>query len=136
MHLNRVLLIGNLARDPEIRFAGATQTPVTELRLAVNSEHRTAKGEKKEEVLFVDVQAWSKAAENAVAVLKKGRLVAVEGRLMQDEWTDKGGERRSKIYVKSERIIYLPDRTPRVADPAPAPEPPRVADSDEIGVRS
>ncbi len=93
---------------PEIRFAGPSQVPVTDVRVACNRMWKSEKGEKREEVLFIDVVAWARQAETAVQYLKKGRLVSVEGRLKMDEWTDKEGKKAQRIKIVSDRIIYLP----------------------------
>ncbi len=108
MHLNRVVLIGSLCKDPEIRFAGPSQVPVTDLRVACNRVWKNAKGEKREDHLFIDVVAWARQAETAVQYLRKGRLIGVEGRLQMDEWTGQDGRKNQRIRIVSDRILYLP----------------------------
>lgn len=108
MHMNHVFLIGNICKDPEPRFVGPSQTPVTDLRLACNRTWKSMKGEKREEALFVDVVAWARSAELAVQYLKKGRLVGIEGRLQLNEWTGQDGRKNQRIRVVAERIVFLP----------------------------
>ncbi|MCE9581569.1 MAG: single-stranded DNA-binding protein [Planctomycetes bacterium] len=108
MHMNHVFLIGNVCKDPEPRFVGPSQTPVTDLRLACNRTWKSAKGEKREESLFIDVVAWARSAELAVQYLKKGRLVGIEGRLQLNEWTGQDGRKNQRIRVVAERICFLP----------------------------
>ncbi len=105
--LNRVLLIGNLTRDPELRYTPGGAA-VCEFAIAINSQFTTKAGEKREEVTFVDITAWARQAEICAEYLKKGRPVFVEGRLRQDRWEDqKTGQKRSKITVTADRVQFL-----------------------------
>ncbi|MEI8234445.1 MAG: single-stranded DNA-binding protein [Verrucomicrobiota bacterium] len=105
--LNKVMLIGNCTRDPEIRYT-PKGTAVTELGLAVNRRYTADNGEKREEVTFIDVTLWGKTAEVAAQYLKKGRPLFVEGRLRMDTWDDKTtGQKRSKLGVVGESIEFL-----------------------------
>lgn len=105
--LNKVMLIGNCTRDPEIRYT-PKGTAVTELGLAVNRRYTADNGEKREEVTFIDVTLWGKTAEVAAEYLKKGRPLFVEGRLRLDSWDDKStGQKRSKLSVVGENIEFL-----------------------------
>jgi single-strand DNA-binding protein len=109
-NLNRVLLIGNLTRDPEVRYT-PKGTAVTEIGLAVNRVHTGEDGEKKEEVTFVDVTLWARQAEVAGQYLKKGRPVFIEGRLQLDSWDDKQtGQKRSRLRVVAENLQLLGSR--------------------------
>lgn len=109
MNLNKVLLIGNLTKDPEIKKM-TSGTQLANLRLAVNRQYTTSTGTKAEDVVFVDVEAWGKQAETIGKYLKKGRSVFIEGRLKLDEWTDKETNKvRSKILVVCENFQFLPD---------------------------
>jgi single-strand DNA-binding protein len=143
-NLNRVLLIGNLTRDPEIRYT-PKGTAVAEIGIAVNRVFSGEDGEKREEVTFVDVTLWSRLAEIAEQYLKKGRPVFIEGRLQLDSWDDKQtGQKRSRLRVVAENIQMLGGRgegdpggtggspVPRRSAPAPAPRPnpPRDPDLD------
>jgi single-strand DNA-binding protein len=143
-NLNRVLLIGNLTRDPEIRYT-PKGTAVAEIGIAVNRVFSGEDGEKREEVTFVDVTLWSRLAEIAEQYLKKGRSVFIEGRLQLDSWDDKQtGQKRSRLRVVGENLQMLGSRgegetggtgaapAPRRSGPAPAPRPnpPRDPDLD------
>jgi single-strand DNA-binding protein len=140
-NLNRVLLIGNLTRDPELRYT-PKGTAVTEIGLAVNRVYSGEDGEKKEETTFVDVTLWARQAEIAGQYLKKGRPVFIEGRLQLDTWDDKQtGQKRSRLRVVAENLQLLgsrqdsegsssfsssspaPRRGPSAPAPAPKPEP-------------
>jgi len=87
-NLNRVLLIGNLTRDPQIRYT-PKGTAVADIDLAINRVLKTEEGERREEVTYVDVVLWGGVAEIAHKYLKKGRPVFIEGRLQLDAWDDK-----------------------------------------------
>jgi single-strand DNA-binding protein len=137
-NLNRVLLIGNLTRDPELRYT-PKGTAVTEIGLAVNRIYSGEDGEKKEETTFVDVTLWARQAEVAGQYLKKGRPVFIEGRLQLDTWDDKQtGQKRSRLRVVAENLQLLgsrpegetssappssPRRSPSTSAPAARPEP-------------
>ncbi|MGA8660154.1 MAG: single-stranded DNA-binding protein [Chthoniobacterales bacterium] len=133
-NLNRVLLIGNLTRDPEIRYT-PKGTAVADIGLAVNRVLNTEEGERREEVTYVDVVLWGRLAEIAEQYLKKGRPVFIEGRLQLDTWDDKQtGQKRSRLRVVAESLQLLGSRpesegavspaTPRRPSPAaPAPRP-------------
>lgn len=104
--LNKVLLIGNLTKDPDKpREAGSSV--VTDLRIAVSDKFSTRDGEQKERTLFIDVVAWGRLAENCAKYLEKGRSIFVEGRLELDEW-EKDGEKRQKYRVVANNIQFLP----------------------------
>lgn len=103
--LNRVFLIGNLTRDPEVRYlpSGAA---VADLRLAVSRKYKTQQGEDKEETCFVSVSAWGRQAETCGQYLSKGSPVMVEGRLRYEEW-EKDGQKNNRLTVTAERIQFL-----------------------------
>lgn len=103
--LNKVLLIGNLTRDPEVRYT-PKGTAVADLGLAVSRSYKTDSGEIKEEVCFLTVVAWGRQAETAGEYLKKGSPIFVEGRLQYETW-EKNGEKRNTIKVNAERIQFL-----------------------------
>jgi single-strand DNA-binding protein len=104
---NRVTLIGNLTRNPELRKT-KSGNPVTELGLALNRVWQNENGQKQEEVTFVDVTLWGRNAENAAQYLQKGRSVLVEGRLQLETWQDKqSGQDRSKLRVVADIIQFL-----------------------------
>ena len=103
--LNRVLLIGNLTKDPELRYT-PSGTPVANLRLAVNSSFKGQDGQRKEETCFVTIVVWSKQAELCNQYLKKGRSIFVEGRLIYRSW-EAEGKPRSTMEVRADRIQFL-----------------------------
>ncbi|MBA3273322.1 MAG: single-stranded DNA-binding protein [Chthoniobacterales bacterium] len=107
---NKVILIGNLTRDPEVRYT-PKGSAVCDLGLAVNRQYSLDNGEKREEVTFVDVVLWARLAEIAGEYLKKGRPVFIEGRLQLDTWDDKqSGQKRSKLRVIGETMQLLGGR--------------------------
>jgi single-strand DNA-binding protein len=144
---NKVILLGNLTRDPEVRYT-PKGTAVTELGMAVNRVYTAENGEKREETTFVDVTLWGRTAEIAGEYLKKGRPVFIEGRLQLDTWDDKqSGQKRSKLKVVGEGLQLLGARPSgggggdeessggsRPSKPAPPPKaaPSSGPDDDEI----
>lgn len=108
-NLNRVMLIGNLTRDPESRFT-TKGTAICTFSLAVNREFKRDDGTKTEEVTFVDLEAWGKGGELIAKYCAKGRPLFVEGRLRLDTWEDKKtGEKRSRMKVVVENFQFLND---------------------------
>jgi single-strand DNA-binding protein len=145
---NKVILLGNLTRDPEVRYT-PKGSAVADLGIAVNRQYTLENGEKREEVTFVDVTFWGRTAEVAGEYLKKGRSVFVEGRLQLDTWDDKqSGQKRSKLKVIGETMQMLGsprsggaanggdegDRAGRAGKPSAPPKAaaPAEADEDEI----
>jgi single-strand DNA-binding protein len=107
---NKVILLGNLTRDPEVRYT-PKGSAVCDLGLAVNRQYSLDNGEKREEVTYVDVVLWARLAEIAGEYLKKGRPVFIEGRLQLDTWDDKqSGQKRSKLRVVGETMQLLGSR--------------------------
>ena len=107
---NKVFLLGNLTRDPEVRYT-PKGSAVADLGIAVNRQYTLETGEKREEVTFVDVTFWGRTAEVAGEYLKKGRSVFIEGRLQLDTWDDKqSGQKRSKLKVIGEMMQMLGGR--------------------------
>jgi single-strand DNA-binding protein len=108
-NLNKVMLIGNLTRDPELRHT-PKGSAVADLGLAVNRKVQDGNGGWKDETTFVDVTVWGSSAENAQKYLTKGRGVFIEGRLQMDVWDDKAtGQKRSKLKVVADNLQFLPD---------------------------
>lgn len=106
--LNRVLLMGNLTRDIEIKYT-ANNNAVANIGLAVNRRYRSG-DEYREETTFVDCEAWGKTAETMAKYLSKGRPVFIEGRLKLDEWQDKDGNRRTKMVTVVENFQFIDSR--------------------------
>ncbi len=106
--INRVILAGNLVRDPEMRYTPAG-TAVAYFSIAVNRRYRLNE-ELKEEVSYFDVVAFGKQAETASSYLRKGRGIILEGRLQQRRWETQEGERRSKIEIVAQSIQFLGGR--------------------------
>ena len=117
--LNKVLLIGNLTRAPELRYT-PSGTAVADLRMAVNRNYTTQSGEKREETFFVNVVVWGKQAESSGEYLDKGSSIFVEGRLQTRDWEAKDGQKRSVTEVVAERVQFL-SRTKGSGAGAPAP---------------
>src|SRR5687767_9813686 len=129
---NKVLLMGNLTRDPELRYT-PKGTAVAQLGLAVNRQWKSETGEAREEVTFVDVDAFGRQAEVLGQYLKKGRPIFIEGRLKLDTWDDKQtNQKRSKLKVVLESFQFLDGGRPEGAGGAggaPARRPAAAADS-------
>lgn len=105
-HYNRVTLIGNLTRDPELRYT-PNNTAVVDYGLAVNRNYQDSSGEWQEETTFVDITVWGRQAENCSQYLGKGSRVFVDGRLRLDQWETNEGEKRSKLGVTAQSVIFL-----------------------------
>ncbi|MFA5320956.1 MAG: single-stranded DNA-binding protein [Candidatus Omnitrophota bacterium] len=105
-NFNRVLLIGNLTKDPELRYT-PQGTGVVNLRLAVNRRFKDRNQELKEETCFVTAVVWDKQAETCNQYLRKGSPVFIEGRLQSRSWEDNAGQKRSTIEVRAERVQFL-----------------------------
>ena len=107
--LNKVLLMGNLTRDPELRVT-PKGTPICQFSLAINRQFKMESGESREEVIYVDVEAWGKQGETIAKYMTKGRPLYVEGRLRLDQWEDKNTkEKRSRMKVVLEQFQFLGD---------------------------
>ena len=133
-NFNKVLLMGNLTRDPEVRYT-PKGTAIATIGLAVNRTWSTESGEKKEEVTFVDVDVWGRQAETIGQYMAKGRPIFIEGRLKLDQWDDKeSGQKRSKLKVVCESFQFIgqvaagggefseqPPLKPARSRPAPSP---------------
>jgi single-strand DNA-binding protein len=109
-NVNRVILIGNLTRDPQLKYL-PSQTAVAEFGLAINHKFKTASGEQRDEVCFIECTAFGKAGELINQYCQKGRQLYVEGRLKFDTWEDKnGGGKRSKHVVVVDNFQFLGSR--------------------------
>lgn len=111
--VNKVILIGNLTRDPELRYTPAGRA-LCEVGMAVNRKYKLESGESREEVTYLDITFWGKQAEVVAKWMKKGRPLYVDGRLQMDTWDDKTtGQKRSKIRIVAEDFQFLGgDRAP------------------------
>ena len=135
--LNKVFLIGNLTKDPEVRYT-PSGSAVSDVRMAVSRKFKLANGQEKEETCFVTVTVWGRQAETVGEYLRKGSPVFVEGRLKLDEW-EKDGQTQSRLGVVAERVQFMssPRRdgeagdapSGRRAKPAPAAEPRAVEEA-------
>jgi single-strand DNA-binding protein len=105
-NLNRVFLIGNLTRDPELRYTPSGMA-VSNLRLAANHRFKDRSGELKQDTCFINVVVWDKQAETCNQYLQKGRSVLIEGRLQSRSWQDSEGKNRSVIEVRADRVVFL-----------------------------
>jgi single-strand DNA-binding protein len=104
--LNKVFLMGNLTRDPEVRHT-PKGTAVGDLAMAINMSYRAQDGTEKEEVCYVDVVVWGRQAETCRDYLSKGAPVFVEGRLQLDQWEGPEGEKKSRMRVRADRVQFL-----------------------------
>jgi single-strand DNA-binding protein len=153
-NLNKVMLMGNVTRDPELKYT-PKGTAVTDVGLAINRNYTNPAGEKVEETVFVDVEIWGRTAEIAGEYAKKGRPILIEGRLRLDSWEDKQtGAKRSRLKVVCENLQLLggrpgssggggasvhpadeesgPPRTSSRPSPASHDEPSRAPEDDDI----
>jgi len=107
--LNKVFLMGNLTRDPKLRVT-PKGTPICQFSLAINRKFKMESGESREEVIFVDIEAWGRQGETIAKFVTKGRPLFVEGRLKLDQWEDKNTkEKRSRMRVVLEQFEFLGD---------------------------
>src|SRR4029079_12520311 len=126
---NKVILVGNLTRDPELRYTPKGMA-IAKIGLAVNRNWTSEGGEKKEEVTFVDVDIFGRTAENVAQYMKKGRPILIEGRLRLDQWDDKQtGQKRSKLGVVGEVVQFLGSPTGGGGEGGEAPRRPSAPSS-------
>jgi len=126
---NKVILVGNLTRDPELRYT-PKGTAVVRLGVAVNRTYRTESGELREETTFVDVDAFGRQAEVIAQYFRKGRPILVEGRLRLDQWEDKvTHQKRSQIRVVLESFSFVDSRGDQIAGTSPAPAASQISSS-------
>lgn len=124
--LNKVILIGNLCADVELRNAGGST--VAHIRLAINESYTSKSGDKIEKVVYVDVDAWDRLADNCARMVGKGCSILVEGRMQMDEWEDKDtGKKRTQIKIRADRVEFLTFR-----DGARGEESGRQADAGNV----
>lgn len=131
--LNRVFLMGNLTRDPEVRYLPSGKA-VADLRMAISRRYKTATGEDKEETCFVSVVVWGKQAESCGQYLGKGRSLFVEGRLQYEEW-EKDGQKHNRLRVVADRVQFMgaPKRAEYSDGAEPVTAPPAQGGAREEG---
>jgi single-strand DNA-binding protein len=105
-NLNKVLLMGNLTRDPEVRYT-PKGTAVGDLAIAINDSYKAQDGSIKETVTYVDIEVWGRQAETCKQYLTKGRPVFIEGQLRLDQWETPQGEKKSRLRVRADRVQFL-----------------------------
>jgi single-strand DNA-binding protein len=127
MNLNRVTIAGNITRDPELRYT-PKGTAICKFGMAINRKWKSESGEQKEEVTFVDVDAFGRTAENLAQYLKKGSPIYLEGRLKLDQWDDKStGQKRSKLSVACETFQFIGGKQDSSESPKQSAVPKPVA---------
>lgn len=148
--LNKVLLIGNLTRDPDVRMM-SNGRPVCNFGLALNRSYKDAEGNRKDETTFVDVESFGPRAEAVGRFFTKGRAIFIEGRLKLDQWESKEGEKRSALKVVLDSFEFVDSKqeggstTPRSAEqtappqageaqpkPSPSPAPAPAPESNDL----
>ena len=121
MNFNKVILAGNLTRDPQLSYTPA-QTPVVDFGMAINRNWTGQDGQKREETCFVDCRAFASTAETINQYLSKGKPILLEGKLHFSSW-EKDGQKHSKLRVTVDHFQFVPDGEKRQAAPAPVPAP-------------
>ena len=118
--LNKVFLIGNLVRPPELRYT-PSGTAVADMRLAVNRNYTTQSGEKREDTCFLTVVVWGKQAESCGEYLDKGSPILVEGRLQTRDWETKDGQKRNVVEIVADRVQFMGRGKASAGTPATVP---------------
>ena len=126
MSLNKAMIIGNLGRDPEMRYTPNGQ-PVTQFTVAVNRNYKDANGDWQEETEWFRVVAWGPLAERTAEYLRKGRKVYVEGRLQTRQWEDQSGNKRTAYDIVAREMKMLGSRTESERASAAATAPAAVS---------
>ncbi|HIB00932.1 MAG TPA: single-stranded DNA-binding protein, partial [Phycisphaerales bacterium] len=123
---NKVLLMGNLTRDPELKQTPSNQS-VAQIGLALNRKFKDREGNMREETTYVDCEAWGRTAEVMAQYLSKGKPVFVEGRLKLDQWQDKEGNNRSKLKVVIESFQFIDSKGGQSSTPPAQTQTPQTA---------
>jgi len=105
-NLNKVMIIGNVGTDPEMRFT-PNGNPVTTFRIATSRSYTTPEGERRQETEWFTVVTWNKLAESCNQFLTKGKRAYVEGRLRTHSWEGQDGQRRSRVEIVADRVLFL-----------------------------
>jgi len=131
--LNKVMIIGNLGRDPEMRYTPSGR-PVTTFSVAVSRSWKSSNGEHRSETEWFKIVAWGKLAEICKEYLNKGQQVYIEGRLQTREWEDKEGQQRTTVEVVANEMTMLGERRDKSQNDENPPEdaPPDIIDEDEF----
>lgn len=103
---NHLTIVGNFTRDPDLKYTSSGKA-VCNFDIAVNHSYKAADGSKKEEVCFIPCTVWGKQAETVAEYMKKGRLCLVEGRLIQERWESKEKEKRSRLKLNANHVVFL-----------------------------
>ena len=127
---NKVIMIGRLTRDPEAKIVSGDNA-VCKWSMAVNEKFRTKSGEERENVCFVDCVAWRRAGEIVAQYVHKGEPLFIDGKMRQDVWEDKDGNKRSKLYVEVDRVQLLGGKSDAAQAPAAAPQSAPLTSSDD-----
>ena len=119
--MNRVFLVGNLTRDPEVSYLPSGKA-LAKIRMAINNKYKTASGEDRDEICYVNVVVWGKQGEACGQYLSKGSPLLVEGRLKYDEW-EKDGQKQNRLEVVADRTQFIgaPKRSAEYSDSADSP---------------
>ncbi len=120
--LNKVVLIGNLTRDPELKYT-PSGTARTRFAIAINRQYKDSSGQMQEEVTFVPIVVWGTQAENCANYLTKGRSVAVEGRLRIDSFENQEGEKKQVVEVVAQNVQFLGGGPRAASEPGTIPPP-------------
>ncbi|MBI4297884.1 MAG: single-stranded DNA-binding protein [Chloroflexi bacterium] len=129
--LNKIMVIGNLGSDPEMRYT-PNGNPVTSFRLATSRAFTTSSGERRQETEWFDVITWNRLAETCNQFLSKGRRAFVEGRLRTSSWEGPDGQRRQRLEIVANRVLFLDRQAPSSSgEPAEETDQMTVGDSDE-----
>lgn len=106
---NKVILIGNLTRDPELKFTKGTNKAVAEMSIAVNGKHKKANGEEVDDTFYMDIVAYGSIAETCKRILHKGDALYVDGKIKVDTWVDRNtGAKKQKLFIISEHLNFFP----------------------------
>lgn len=115
--INRVILAGNVTRDPEIRRTKSGES-VMDLGMAINEQYKGKDGQAVQSVCFVDVAVWGRQAESCAQYLAKGAPVIIEGKLQFDQWKTEEGEKKSKLKIRAQHVTFIGSRSQEQEEPA------------------
>ena len=131
---NKVILVGNITRDLELRYI-PSGTAVVKVGLAVNEEYRDKSGQRKEKTLFIDIDVWGRQAETLCEFAGKGRCILIEGTLEMESWTDKEGNKRSRHKVRCDRFQFMDSKQTANGTAPPAETRPRADSGAGTGIQ-